>query len=434
MRDRAVNLRWPEEKSAMPETTTRAYVLLVLLSALNLLNYVDRYLLFSFANDVIADLHLSYFEFSFLSSVLFSVFYALAGVLLGYLADRWRRLRVVAIGAAAWSLLTALTGLSVNLLQFGLARSFISVGESALTPAATSVLKDAFPSKRLSLVTALFYLGFPLGSGASLLLAGALGPVLGWRGTFVLLGLVGLPLSALTLFLREPGRKAAEVLEKIEPRLFARRLVGDLGKAFTGAPALGYLTIASILMQFSLGGMALEQVWLVHERGYSVQRAQLLFGLLYVISATFALIGGGMLGDRLRRHSTRGRYFALLISTVFLVPGVVFRIVAPHTILFYVLAVGSNMFASLTIGPFYALIQELSPPDLRSTVYAFVLLVTTLGGFSVGSACFGWLSTHLLTAGVSEPLSVSFVVFNCIGLLSAPFIYLALRCDREKSR
>ena len=418
---------------AMRDAASRPYALLLLLSILNLLNYIDRYLLFSFANDVIADLHLSYFEFSFLSSVLFSVFYASAGVLLGYLADRWRRLRLVAFGAAAWSFLTALTGLSGDMLQFGLARSLISVGESALTPAATSILKDVFPATRLSLVTSIFYLGFPLGSGASLLLAGVLGPSLGWRGTFVLLGLVGLPLSILTLFLAEPMRPPQSRHTAAESRVRLRRVADELARSLAATPALVYLTIASVLMQFSLGGMALEQVWLVHERGYSIQRAQVLFGLLYVASATFALIGGGALADRLRKKFARGRYYTLLISTLLLIPGIAFRIVAGHTLVFYALGFASNMFASMTIGPFYALIQELAPADLRATVYAFVLLVTTLGGFSAGSACFGWLSTHLMTAGVAAPLTVSFIVFNCIGFLSAPMIYLALRSDQERS-
>lgn len=410
--------------------TQSAGVLLGVLALLNLLNYVDRYLLSSFANEVIADLHMTYFEFSILSGVLFSAFYAITSVFIGYVADLWKRLRVIALGSALWSMLTSLTGLSTTFTQFALARTFISIGESSLTPASVSALNDTFGSRRLSLVTSVFYIGFPIGTGLSLVLAGVLGPSFGWRGTFVLLGLVGLPLSLLVALLPEPAR-ATRPRGQLSIGTVILGAPRVLVHAFHEVPALGYLALASIFMQFSLGGMALEQVWLVRERGYGVREAQLLFGALYIASASVALLGGGLLADWMRGRHVNGRFHAVLVSTIFVLPSIAFRIVPPHTAAFYLLAIGANMFASLTIGPFYALIQDLSPSESRATVFGLVLLVTTLFGYSLGNACFGMASTLLLDAGYADPLSACLATFNAVGLLSIPMILKAINVSNR---
>ncbi|MEJ8569546.1 MFS transporter [Elongatibacter sediminis] len=400
----------------------RTHLLLVLLIALNFLNFVDRYLLKGFANDVISDLGLTYLQFGLLTGIVFSVFYSTCGLFIGIIADHFNRLKVIAAGAMIWSALTALTGVARGFPDIALARAFIGVGESALTPASLSLIKDIFPPRRLALVTSLYYLGVPLGTGFSVVVAGLLGPSLGWRGTFILLGMAGVVLSLLVLLFREPRRQSGT-----PSAINFRTSFQALARTLAGSPALRYLILASVLMQFSLGGDVFEQVWLVNERGFDSQSARLIFGSIYLVAATIALILGGLLADWLGARHPQGKLHALLIAALFLVPTLLFRITPPDLPFFYVFAVLSSMFASLTIGPYYSSIQELSPAHMRSTVLAFVLLATTLVGFSLGSAVFGMLTDAFTSWGLAQPLSVAMMVVNGIGLLSIPAVLLAIR-------
>jgi hypothetical protein len=85
------------------------------------------------------------------------------------------------------------------------------------------------------------------------------------------------------------------------------------------------------------------------------------------------------------------------------------------------------MFASFTIGPYYSAVQELSPPGLRATVFAFVLLITTLVGLALGSAAFGAFSDWLQSLGVSKPLTLSLALSNAAGLISIPLVLMAMK-------
>lgn len=417
----------------MKARNTKAIGLLVLFTTLNLFNFVDRFLLKAFANEIIVDLDLSYFQFSLLTGLVFSLFYAGAGVVMGVLADHFSRIRIIASGATIWSLLTAATGVSVSFVQVALARAFIGIGESALMPSALSVLKDVFAQRHLSKVTAIYYLGVPVGTGFSLIVSGMLGPWLGWRGTFILLGALGAAIALPVFLIREPRRHNADqgqTPKKLNIGAVSRQLWDTLKRI----PALRYLIIASILMQFSLGGDAAELVWLVRERGFTEGDAQLIFGGIYLAFGTFALLLGGWIADWFARKWRAGRIIAFLGSALFLLPMIAFRLIAPDQPMFFVLATLSSMFASLTIGPYYASVQDLSPSHMRATILATVLLITYCLGVSLGSALFGYLSDLLITMDVREPLTVSLTILNSVGLLSVPFILLAIRHFPEQQQ
>ena len=155
--------------------------LLLLLTATNALNFVDRNLLASFANFLKPDLHLTDTQFGLLTGLVFLVFYAVAGLFMGAIADLSHRPRLVAGAIAVWSLLTALSGAARGFVSLALPRAFIGIGESALSPAAISLLADRVSRARMGLATAIYYMGVPLGTGIGLLVAGSLGPALAWR-------------------------------------------------------------------------------------------------------------------------------------------------------------------------------------------------------------------------------------------------------------
>ena len=178
----------------------RHYGFLAFLTLLNVMNFVDRQLLQSFANFIVPELGLTDTQFGLLTGFAFIVFYALMGLFMGAAADMLHRPRLVAAGLALWSLLTAISGAARGFVSLALPRMFIGVGESVLTPTSMSMLADRFPPAKLGFAAGAYYMGVPIGVGASLMIAGYLGPAIGWRNCFYALGAIGLCLAVVMLF------------------------------------------------------------------------------------------------------------------------------------------------------------------------------------------------------------------------------------------
>src|SRR5271168_674270 len=136
------------------------------------LNFIDRSILSILAQDIKADLHLGDAQLGFLYGTAFAVFYALFGIPLGRLADSWYRGRLIAVGLALWSAMTALSGLAGSYGQLAAARIGVGVGEASASPAAYSLLADYFPVRRRALVLAIYTAGLYVGGGLSLPLGG----------------------------------------------------------------------------------------------------------------------------------------------------------------------------------------------------------------------------------------------------------------------
>ncbi len=119
------------------------------------------------------------------------------GLFMGALADRTHRPRLLAAAVTLWSVLTAATGMAKSFVGMLIPRLFIGIGESAATPTSISILADRFPARHMGLVSGIYYLGVPVGVAASLLIVGYLGPLIGWRNCFYLIGGLGVGLAVL---------------------------------------------------------------------------------------------------------------------------------------------------------------------------------------------------------------------------------------------
>ena len=147
-----------------PERVTgSSYLFLGFLTFLNIMNFVDRQLLASFANFIVPDLGLSNTQFGLLTGLVFLTFYSTAGLFMGFLADTVNRTRLIAVGLAIWSLLTAASGAAKGFASLALPRMFIGVGESIMTPTAMSLLADRFPAEKLGFASGGLLYGCPDG-------------------------------------------------------------------------------------------------------------------------------------------------------------------------------------------------------------------------------------------------------------------------------
>src|SRR5262249_19097867 len=160
--------RQPCDGTGMTSPTSSprsAWLLLAFLTLLNIVNFVDRQLITSLQVPIREELGLTKLQITLLAGYAFAIIYAAAGLVLGTVADRWNRPRLIAAGLFVWSALTAASGLAQNFWQMGLARFFIGVGEATLTPAAIAMLGDVFQPKQRALASGLYYLGIPIGAG-----------------------------------------------------------------------------------------------------------------------------------------------------------------------------------------------------------------------------------------------------------------------------
>ena len=183
------------------------------------LNFVDRQILSILANDIKRDLHVDDAFLGFLYGTAFAIFYALFGIPLGKLADSWKRVRLMSIGLALWSLMTAFSGFARNGAMLTGARIGVGVGEATASPSAYSLISDWFPARLRATALAIYSSGLYFGGGVSLLIGGLIveswnkaypngGPLglVGWQAAFVWVGVPGLLLALWVLTLREPVR------------------------------------------------------------------------------------------------------------------------------------------------------------------------------------------------------------------------------------
>jgi MFS family permease len=404
------------------------YALLAALTLLNVLNFADRFLLVSFANSIIADLGLTKFQFTLLTGLVFSVFYVLFGLLAGSLADRYDRPRLIAAGLALWSGLTAATGLAVNFAQAALARVFIGVGEAVLTPASMSMLSDRLPPQRHGLAAAVYYLGIPIGIGSSFIFSGLMGPVLGWRGTFIALGLLGLCATALVLLLRDPPRGGGALGPEGQRIGSFRDSAAGLWRVLRTNPVLG-LTLAGAAAAIFVQGVAvLDIVWWVQERGYTESHAQQLTGLLFLTGGITGALFGGIGADAMYRRNKGGRLKFLAICYVLVIPiGIGYRFSAPDSLLFYACAfIGSASFM-MPYGTTFSTVQEVVPVNLRGAAVALLVLFNTLVGHAAGAALAGHLADSFAASGMEQPLTWAAVLASIPGLLTIPAFAWAAR-------
>ena len=428
------------------EPIAKDYFFLSFLTLLNVMNFVDRQLLASFANWIVPDLGLTNTQFGLLTGLIFIFFYSVAGVFMGVLADRVNRTRLIAAGLALWSALTALSGMAKGFVSLAIPRLFIGVGESIMTPTAMSLLADRFPASRLGFASGVYYMGVPIGVAASLFVVAYLEPLLGWRGCFYALGGVGLVLAAIMFFMREtPRRHEVEALAKerakegdetrseIE-RPTVKEMLAILIQAFKSSPALLMTVLGGVAFHFILGAATFEQLWFVHERGFDRTEIAELSGWLAFAGGVAGNLFGGVGGDWFLRKTGMGRPMFLFWIMLILTPiSLYYRVVEPTT-LFFMFGIFFGYFQlGCFYGPTFATVQELVPPQIRGTVVAFYILSLNFFGLGLGVTGGGIVVDWMIAEGIAEPYTMTLLAFTALSLIAIPLFYFAgRRFERDR--
>lgn len=293
------------------------YVLSVLVMVY-ILNFIDRQILSILAVDIKADLGLSDGDMGFLGGAAFAVFYALFGIPLGRLADNWNRVKLLSIGLALWSTMTALSGFSRNQLTLSFARMGVGVGEATAGPTAYSLISDYFPKRQRATALAIYSSGLYLGGGISLFIGALIvkawnetypagGPMglVGWQAAFLAVGIPGLIVALWVATLREPVRGAMDgVTSPSSPAPF-REFVKDLSMIVPPFTLIGAWQRGPTALAINIGfaiAIAAFAWWMISLTGNFPQWSAVGFGYYAVFSwactlrardaATFRLIWG----------------------------------------------------------------------------------------------------------------------------------------------
>ncbi len=417
----------PDLPAGSRVVTTGDYGLLLFLTILNVMNFVDRQLLASFANFIVPELELSNTQFGWLTGFAFIVFYSMMGLFAGALADMVHRPRLVAGALTLWSALTAISGAARGFVSLLIPRMFIGVGESVLTPASMSMLSDRFPAARMGFASGFYYMGVPVGVGASLLVGGYLEPVVGWRGCFYLLGAIGVVLAIAMLFVKERPRQH-RVASSDEAGPGFREIAELLWDALRSSPALVATMAGGVAFHFILGASAFDQLWFVHERGFDRTQILRLTGWVGMFAGVAGNLVGGVAGDAFQRRTGLGRPMFLVWIGLALTPlGFVYRLVAPDSPWFWIGVAGGYFQLGTFYGPTFATVQELVPPRIRGTVVALYILLLNFVGLGIGITGGGYLIDALIAAGHSSPYTMTLLCFTTLSGLAIPCFWLAGR-------
>jgi MFS family permease len=400
-------------------TAAAARLSLGLLLSINLLNYIDRYVLAALEPNIAATFFAGRADDaatlakmgSLATAFLFS--YMFAAPLLGWLADRMSRWILIGISVGIWSLATGGSGWASTFLVLLIMRCFVGIGEAGYGPAAPTIISDLFPVKKRGAVLAWFFMAIPVGSALGYEVGSAIGGRFGWRTAFFVVTPPGLLLAAMALFMTEPRQILQRATTKL-PR-------GDSKKqeylALLRNRSFVLDTIGMTAMTFAMGGMSFWMPrYLCGDRASGCRglptSAKMIFGGILAACGLAATLLGGIAGDRLRARFS-GSYFLVSALGMFAAcPFLVIFLYMPFPWAWAPLAV-CIFFLFFNTGPSNTILANVTHPAIRATAFAVNIFVIhalgdatappLLGGIAGRfgwNAAFGLVCAMMALAGV----------------------------------
>ena len=372
---------------APPGRAKEARYALVILTAMNLLNYLDRFVPSAVKDLFKRDLHLTDAQTSYPLTA-FVVVYMIASPLFGSLSEKAPRKHLIAAGVALWSLATASAAMATGFFSFLLARAAVGVGEAAYATLSPPLISDFYPPARRNRALTFFYVAIPVGAALGYLLGGEVGTRLGWRWAFLIAGLPGLLAAGLVLFVREPPRGALDIGDAGVPLHWPEALRALARNREFVLAVLGYTAVT-----FASGALAdWYPTYLHRHRGLDLAAANRMVGSSAVIGGLLGTLSGGFLADRLGRW-TRKPYLALCAVATLLASGfavLTLRMESPVAIAATLYA--AQFFLWFYNGPINTVLVNSVSSRLRVRAFSVSILSIHLFGDAISPSVVGKLS------------------------------------------
>jgi predicted MFS family arabinose efflux permease len=398
-----------------------AWYVVAVLTLVSIVSYVDRMALAALAPLVQRDLNLSDTQLGLLTGLAFSLFYAVCGIPIARWADRSVRRNIIALALTTWSVMTASSGAASSFWHMFVARVGIGAGESGCLPPAQSIICDYVPVRRRAGVFAIHNVGNYAGMLVGLVVASWLGELIGWRWTFLALGVPGIALAVVVrLTLREPVRGALDVhQESTAPKPSLASTIALLWRC---------KTYRLLLLFYVLNGFVqygLIQWWpSFYSRVFGLNLASigLYLGLAVGGGAALGSLTGGFIAQVAARRDIRLPLKISAAITCLAVPTALLSLFFPSAAGSIVLVALTTFFWSISNGPVIATAVSVVAPSMRATSTSFIIFSTSVVGFGLGPLCVGILSDALTPSLGAEALRYAFLV--PIGILPGMAIAL----------
>jgi MFS family permease len=431
---RGKRLNTNDDGPAWPSAARGWYLITVLMVAY-VLSFIDRVVLGLLVGPIRADLHISDTQMSVLYGFGFAIFYTTLGLPIARLADRHDRRAIIAVGIAAWSLMTAACGIARNYAELLLARVGVGVGEAALSPAAYSMIADSFPEHKLGRALSVYTIGLPMGVGLALVIGGLViqfvsnapayelplvGTVKAWQVVFFIVGLPGLLVALWMATMHEPVRRKHAGDVDVQP---------SLGAAFAYLRS-EWRAYTALILGFSVLGMVMNavQIWgvqyYVRVLGFTLREAGLGIGLVLAIFGTVGVLAGGSIMDAMRK---RGHVDAAvrtgLLAAACLIPfaSTATLVSNPWVSLACLTPVG--FFTAFAFGAGAAGMQVLTPSRLRAMASSIYLLFVNLIGIGLAPLFVAMLNDYVFADDRSVGKSVAIICGGATVVASLLFVW-----------
>ncbi len=382
----------PRNMSAPPPAPRARYALGVLF-VVYAVSLIDRQILAMLLPPIKAELGLRDWQLGFLSGLAFALFYSTAGIPLARLADRGSRRNVIAAGMVIWSAATALCGGARSFVQLALARVLVGAGEAAGSPPSHSLISDLYPPQRRARALAIYTMGANFGIMGGYLLGGWLAESIGWRWTFVVVGVPGIVIAVVVKFtLPEPKRGAIEARVDDTPQ----PPLGESLRYLFRLRAYRQIGIATSLYNVaSYGFMFWVPTFMERAHGMSLTEIGLWLGPISGIAGATGAFAGGWLADRGALRDERWLAWVPAYAGIAATPFILLFLLVPDAYLALLCYVPVTLLTAMWTGPTYSAVQGLVSLRMRATASAVLLFMLNFIGFGIGPQLVGILSDLL---------------------------------------
>jgi len=429
--------RTAEDRTGSEATASTGYAwwVVIALTAVYTLSFVDRTILSLLVPSIKRDLHVSDTLIGLLQGLAFSLFYTLMGLPIGRLADRWNRRNLIVGGILVWSFFTTMSSVAKSFLLLFLTRIGVGVGEASLSPAGYSMLADYFPKRKLGAAISVFYMGVFIGSALAQLVGGTtidmlartpfvtvpvLGTMASWRLTFVIVGLPGVLFALLAWTIREPIRR--NLLARADGKVAQL----SFGEAMAQM-RMRWQSVLGISLGMVCQGMVtyafLAWVPTVFQRVHHWspgQSGRALAGILLTFGCLGMYLGGRLSDHWQKRGIPEGPLRVAVISaigTLLLMPA---ALLLPSPQWTLALLAPALCFDALAMGTSAAALQHIFPNQVRGQVSALYLFTLNLGGGSLGPLLPGVFNDYLFHDPNKVAVSLAItIIIGAVGMLIA---------------
>jgi MFS family permease len=386
----------PTPKSSRPTSRYANYVLAVMV-IMYTCNYLDRFVLTMMISDIKADLQISDSMVGFIMGPAFALFYTIGGVPIARWADVGSRRSIISIGMVVWSGFTAASGLVTTGLQLATARVCVGVGEAAGAAPAHSLLSDYFPPEKRATALSFFQGGVYLGSMLGLLIGGLLVPDIGWRTTFLVVGLPGLLIALIVRFtVREPVRGQFDRSESDAAQELPTATILEVAQFLSKRPTFWFVAIGAGIASFAGTGYGMWMPTFL-ERVHDMPKAEIgvRFAIIQYVPAFFGAILNGKIADYLGQRDIRWHAWVGAIAVSLTIPFMALQLLWPDGREAIYWAIPSALCGAGWAPIAYGLAQNLAPPHMRAVASSFIIIFITFLGTGLGPWAVGYLNDIL---------------------------------------